>query len=53
MHQLWPFLLQDTFQNQVDHFAGHLSGEHEEDFDFAGGPDEGCVDDTEPLRDEG
>ena len=30
-----------------------MAGEHEEDFDFAGGPDEGYVDYAEGLGDEG
>jgi hypothetical protein len=30
-----------------------LAAEHEEDLDFAGGPDEGCVDNAEALGDEG
>lgn len=46
-------LFDDAFEGEVDGFAGELAGEHEKDFGFAGGPDEGDVDDAEGLGDEG
>lgn len=47
------FLFDQALERKVGGLAGELAGEHEDHFGFAGGPDQGRVDDTERLRDEG
>lgn len=47
------FPLDDALQGKVDGLAAELACEHEDDFGFAGGPDQGRVDDAEGLGHEG
>ena len=49
MHLNRSLLLQDAFEDEVEHLAGHLSGEHEQDLDFAGRPDQRGINDAETL----
>ena len=53
IHHARPLLPDQALEREVEGFAGHLPGEHEEDLDFAGGVEEGHVDDAEGLRDQG
>ena len=46
-------LLDQALECKVGGLAGELAGEHEDHFGFAGGPDQGHVDDAERLGDEG
>ena len=48
-----PFFFDQPLERKVGGLAGELSREHEDHFGFARGPDQGCVDDAERLRDEG
>jgi hypothetical protein len=51
MHLLGALFFEYSFQGEIEGFASQLSAEHEEDFDFAGRPDEGRIDHAEALRD--
>lgn len=53
IHHPGPLLPDQALEREVEGLAGHLAREHEEDLDFAGGVEEGDVDDAEGLRDEG
>jgi hypothetical protein len=53
MHLLWALFFEYSFQGEIEGFASQLPAEHEEDLDFAGGPDEGRIDHAEALRNEG
>ena len=53
MHLLRSFLFQYAFQGEIKSLACHLPAEHHEDLDFAGRPDQRCVDDAEALGNEG
>lgn len=47
------FLLDEALEEKIDGLAAQLAGKHEHDLGLAGGPDQGYVDDTEGLGDEG
>jgi len=53
VHARGAFLADQTLETKVDGFAEELAGEHEEDFDFAGGYEERGVGDHEGLGDKG
>ena len=53
MHLNRSLLLQDTFEDEVENLASHLPGEHEQDLDFAGRPDQRGINDAETLGHEG
>lgn len=52
-HLRRPRLANVPLEHPVERFAGHLAGEHEQDFHLARGVEEGGVGDAEGLRDEG
>lgn len=49
---LWTLFLDEALKGEVQNLAPHLTDEHEKNLDFAGGPYQGGIDDTEGLRDE-
>lgn len=48
-----PVFLEEPLQREVQGLASQLAGKGEGDLGFAGGEDEGGVDDAEGLREEG
>ena len=49
MHLNRSLLLQDAFEDEVENLASHLPGEHEQDLDFTGRPDQRGINDAETL----
>lgn len=52
VHLFRPLLLDQPLEDEVERFAPHLSGKHQEYLHFARRPDQGHVDDAEGLRGE-
>ena len=53
MNAAWALFFNEALETEIEELAAQLAGEGEEDFDFACGEDQGRVDDTESLGQEG